>query len=123
GLTVSDIGTYKVEYTDANGCKVTSSNLDITGQPSDNLYVYPVPNQGVFNVRFYNQSNEQVTVRVFDAKGAEVYSRKVLTTIPYTTINVDMSTNKPLANGTYIVDIRGADGRLMGSKKIIVNKR
>ena len=110
-------------YTDGNGCVATSANVDITGQPSDNLYVYPVPNQGVFNVRFYNQANEQVTVRVFDAKGAEVYSRKVLTTIPYTTINVDLSTNQPLANGTYVVDVRGADGRLMGSRKIIVYNR
>ncbi len=123
GLTVSDIGTYRVVYTDGNGCVATSANVDITGQPSDNLYVYPVPNQGVFNVRFYNQANEQVTVRVFDAKGAEVYSRKVLTTIPYTTINVDLSTNQPLANGTYVVDVRGADGRLMGSRKIIVYNR
>ena len=123
GLTVSDIGTYRVVYTDGNGCVVTSANIDITGQPSDNLYVYPVPNQGVFNVRFYNQANEQVTVRVFDAKGAEVYSRKVLTTIPYTTINVDLSTSRLLANGTYVVDVRGADGRLMGSRKIIVYNR
>ncbi|MBK6991525.1 MAG: DUF11 domain-containing protein [Chitinophagaceae bacterium] len=123
GLTVSDIGTYRVVYTDGNGCVATSANIDITGQPSDNLYVYPVPNQGVFNVRFYNQANEQVTVRVFDAKGAEVYSRKVLTTIPYTTINVDLSTSRLLANGTYVVDVRGADGRLMGSRKIIVYNR
>jgi len=123
GLTVSDIGTYRVVYTNGNGCVVTSANIDITGQPSDNLYVYPVPNQGVFNVRFYNQANEQVTVRVFDAKGAEVYSRKVLTTIPYTTINVDLSTSRLLANGTYVVDVRGADGRLMGSRKIIVYNR
>ncbi|MEO5947009.1 MAG: HYR domain-containing protein, partial [Chitinophagaceae bacterium] len=120
GLTVSDIGNYYVVYTDLNGCVVTSATIAITGQPSDNLYVYPVPNYGVFNVRFYNQTNEQVTVRVFDAKGAQVYSRKVLTTVAYTTINVDLSTNKVLPKGTYVVEVRGAEGKLKGSKKIIV---
>jgi hypothetical protein len=120
GLTVSDAGTYRVVYTGPNGCVVTSSDIVITAQQSGNLYVYPVPNNGQFIVRFYNQANEQVTLRVIDAKGALVYQRKVQTTLPYTTINVDLADGRILTSGVYVVEMRGADGRLAGARRIIV---
>ncbi len=122
GLSVSDIGTYSVVYTDGNGCSSTSSSIEVTAQSSDNMYVYPVPNDGRFIVRFYNQSNEQVTIRVIDTKGAEVYNRKIQTTIPYSTINVDLTTSRAFANGVYVVEIRKADGSLAGTRRIIVFK-
>ena len=122
GLTVSDQGTYHVVYTDANGCVMTSSSIEITALPSEKIWVYPVPNPGVFDVRFYNTSNEQVTVRVFDEKGAEVYQRKTLTTIPYTTVHVNINGSGVIANGTYMVEVRGENGRLVGARKIIVNR-
>ncbi len=119
--SVNSITDQLTSFTIPPACVATSANIEITGQASEKLDVHPVPNQGVFNVRFYNQANEQVTVWVFDAKGAEVYQRKVLTTIPYTTINVDLSTGRTIKSGTYMVEIRGADGRLVGTSKIIVS--
>ncbi len=123
GLSVSDIGTYSVVYTDGNGCSSTSSSIEVTAQSSENIYVYPVPNDGRFIVRFYNQSNEQITLRIFDSKGAEVYRQKVQTTIPYSTINVDLTTNRAFAGGVYVLDVRGADGRQVGYRRIIVYKQ
>jgi hypothetical protein len=120
GLTVSDAGTYRVVYTSPAGCTVTSADIVITAQQSGNLYVYPVPNNGQFTVRFYNQANEQVTIRVIDSKGALVYQRKVQTTLPYTTINVNLADGRILTSGVYVVEMRGADGRLVGARRIIV---
>ena len=119
GLTVSDIGTYRVRYTDLNGCVATSADMTVSGQVSDGLFIYPVPNDGHFHVRFYNQANEEVTVRVFDMRGALIYLKKVTTTLPYTDIDVDMR-NRITATETYLVEVRGGDGRLIGAKKIIV---
>ena len=119
GLTVSDIGTYRVRYTDLNGCVATSADMTVSGQVSDGLFIYPVPNDGHFHVRFYNQANEEVTVRVFDMRGALIYLKKVTTTLPYTDIDVDMR-NRITATETYLVEVRGGDGRLIGARKIIV---
>jgi hypothetical protein len=118
-LSVSDIGSYRVRYTDLNGCVSTSADVVVSGQVSDGLFVYPVPNNGSFHVRFYNQPGEEVTIRVFDTKGVSIYQKRAVTTIAYTDIGVDLSGNiQFIANETYIVDVRGAGGRLIGSKKI-----
>ena len=121
-LYVDNIGRYNVIYTDLNGCVSTSADFLVSGEISDNLYVYPNPNQGQFHVRFFNQFNEQVTVRVFDMKGAEVYLQKAITTLAYSNINVDLSGNHITAGETYVVEVRGNQERLIGSKKIVVIK-
>ena len=117
GLTVTNIGTYRAEYTDLNGCRSTSADLFVTAQPSGNLYVYPNPNTGVFQVRFFNQTNEPGTVFVYNENGARVYSRRFTTTIPYTSVTVDISR---LAAGKYLVEVVNSAGRRIGAKWIVV---
>jgi len=117
GLTVSDIGTYRAEYTDLNGCRSSSADLFVTAQPSGNLYVYPNPNTGVFRVRFFNQANEPGTVHVYNEIGARVYSQKFATTLPYTSVQIDISR---LAAGKYLVEVVNSAGRRIGAKWIIV---
>ncbi len=80
------------------------------------------PNTGHFHIRFYNQANEDVVVRAFDMKGAQVYLQKVLTTLPYSDIEVELMSDRITAAETYIVEVRGTGGRLIGSKRIIVYK-
>jgi hypothetical protein len=121
GLTVDDIGSYTVRYTDLNGCVSTSAAMLVSGQVSNGLFIYPIPNDGHFHVRFYNQANEEATIRVFDMRGALVYLKKVTTTLPYTDIDVEMR-NRITATEAYLVEVRGSNGRLIGAKKIIVFK-
>jgi hypothetical protein len=116
GLTVDNIGTYRAVYTDPNGCVTTSADLIVSGQASDNLYVYPNPSNGQFQVRFYNSANEAVSVTIYDDKGAKVYSRGLVTTISYTKIDVDISR---LPEGIYMVEVMNAAGKRIGVKKII----
>ena len=107
--------------TDLNGCVATSAAMVISSKASDNFYVYPNPNDGLFHVRFYNQIGEEVTVNVYDAKGALIYRQKAVTTIPYTDITVDLGGRN--AAGTYLVELRDASGRHVGAKRIIVYDR
>lgn len=120
GLTVDDIGTYRLVYTDLNGCSNTSSNVVVSGLPSDKLWVYPVPNNGSFQVRFFNQPGETATVAVFDAKGARIYERGVNTTTAYTRIDVNLGPAIP--DGIYVVELLNASGKRVGAKKIVVKK-
>jgi hypothetical protein len=117
-LTVDDAGSYTCTYTDLNGCSKTSDAMVVTAEPSDKLYVYPNPNLGNFHVRFYNAPNEAATVNIYDFKGAEIYSKGVITTLPYTQIDVDLS-NMPA--GTYLVEVFNSAGKSIGAKKVNVN--
>ncbi len=121
GLTVDDIGTYKLVYTDPNGCVNTSANLDVTGLPTSWLYVYPNPNNGQFQVRFYNQPGESATVRVWNEAGQKVFERVVVTSISYTRIDVDLGPT--VADGTYVVELVNGSGKRVDAKKIVVRKK
>ena len=117
-LTVDDAGSYTCTYTDLNGCVATSAAMVVTAEPSDILYVYPNPNLGVFHVRFYNAANEPVTVNIFDFKGSRVLSKGVVTVLPYTEFEVDIS-NVPA--GIYLITVINSTGKIIGTKKVSVH--
>ena len=67
--------------------------------------------------------NEEITVRVFDTKGALLYQRKVITaSTPYTDIEVEMMSDRITASENYVVNVIGSNGRLIGSKLIQILK-
>jgi hypothetical protein len=118
GITVDDVGTYKATYTDPNGCIRTSADLVVSGLPSTNLFVYPNPNTGQFQVRYYTSSpGIPLYLSIYDAKGARVYQSKTISTLPYTSIQVDLG-SRPA--GTYMVDLRDANNKPLGSRKVLV---
>jgi HYR domain/Ig-like domain CHU_C associated/Secretion system C-terminal sorting domain/PKD-like domain len=117
-LTVDNLGTYRLVYTDLNGCVGTSANLVISAFQSEKLWIYPNPNTGRFQIRFFNHVNEQITINVYDMKGSRVYQRAVTPTANYNRIDVDLGTAIPA--GFYIVEVRGGNGSLIGKKKIVV---
>ena len=119
-LTVDNLGTYLAVYTDPNGCQVTSSSLVISALASDNIWIYPNPNNGQFSVRYYNQSGESATIRVFNALGQVVYQKATATGAPYSLTTVTLPSAIP--NGVYEVKVLGASGKELAAKKIIVQK-
>jgi Secretion system C-terminal sorting domain len=119
-LTVDNLGTYLAVYTDPNGCQVTSASLVISALASDNIWIYPNPNSGQFNVRYYNQSGEGVTIKVFNALGQLVYQKATATGTPYSLTSVILPATAP--NGVYEVKVLGASGKELAAKKIIVQR-
>jgi hypothetical protein len=117
-LGVDDIGSYTVRYADLNGCVTVSAPLVISGMLSDNLFVYPNPNRGQFQVRFFNQNNEIVVVHVYNSIGAKVYQKAMVTTLPYTQIDIDLGST--FASDVYTVEVLTQNGHRVGVKQIIV---
>jgi len=118
-LSVDDVGTYTVRYTDPNGCVQTSAGMTVSSETSGNIYLYPNPNSGHFQIRFNNRANEKVTVNIYDEKGAMVYRQTAVTTIAYTSILIDISN---LPSETYLVAVIGEDGRLIGARRVSVTR-
>jgi hypothetical protein len=118
-LTVDDIGTYNATYTDLNGCSASSGSITLTAQPYDKLFVYPNPTTGVFQVRFYNSPGQQVSVVIYDSRGAKVYERSVVTgQLAYSQILVDLSRH---ASGVYVVDLMDASGNKISTKRFVLS--
>ncbi len=118
GITINEQGNYTVRYTDPNGCIQTSAALLVTGAQSENMWVYPNPNFGQFNVRFYNANPENATVNVYNAKGQKVFTRTLTTTLPYTIIEVDLGPTA--ANGMYVVELVNGSGRRVGATQVLI---
>ena len=95
----------------------TSADLVLSTAVSDNMFLYPNPSNGQFQVRFFNQANETATVNIYDEKGSKVYSRSFTTGLAYTALNIDIS-NMPA--GKYLVEVLNAAGRRIGAKWAIV---
>lgn len=116
-LSVDNTGSYTVVYTDLNGCAGTPASATITATPSEKLWVYPNPNSGRFQARFYNQLNEPATVRVINAAGQVVKEVLVTTGMSYSRIDIDLGSNAP---GIYIIKVFGQNGREIDVKRISV---
>jgi hypothetical protein len=117
GLTVTDIGTYTAVFTDQNGC-VNTASIDVTGEALTRIFIYPSPNSGQFQVRFFNTPGQQVTMNVYDSKGRRILSEAITTgSVPYTSMQVNLSKNE---SGIYIVELRDSAGNKIGQGQVVV---
>jgi hypothetical protein len=119
-LTVDNLGSYYVIYTDNNGCSSTSNTVAITANPDFQFWVYPVPNDGRFIVRLYsNNLGAKRTLRVWNSTGALVFRKEFTMNSSYERMDVDI--NK-YAAGVYMLDLIDASGKTLGASKVIVVK-
>ena len=117
GLTVDDLGTYKVVFTDISNCQAQATFV-LRAEPDFEFFVYPNPNNGQFQVRFYSYSlGVQRTVNVYDGKGARVFQKAFTMNSPYEKMDVDISR---YSAGLYTVELRDAAGKKLGAAQIVV---
>lgn len=119
--TTGTFGTfYTLTATYANGINgVYYFGTDATLLSSDSMNfdnsiaIYPNPNNGIFNIQFTSQSNNEIKINIHDIRGREVYS-KAYTNNGF--FNEAIQLNQAQA-GIYIVTIQDGDNKVM--KKII----
>jgi hypothetical protein len=106
-----------------NGCSSDTSNrvliilIGIDPHSSSVINLYPVPNEGMFNVSIITASDETFSISVYNSLGIKIYEEgKVI---------VNGSLNKvidlrPVPNGVYTVIFENSQNQVV--KKIVVNK-
>lgn len=113
-------GDYQLKVTDANNCGVGVSNIEtIANSFASNLYAYPNPSGGVFQMRYPNEPNT-VSYRfllVYNNRGEKILNIPFTQTIPYQKIDVDISKHGP---GLYWVELRNNIGRRVAVNKVVV---
>ncbi len=122
-VTVTEIGNYfaiiKETYPSSLQCSNTSATITITATESNNLYIFPTPNNGTFNVSYYNNSltNTKRNISIYDAKGALIYKKEFASTGFYTLLPVNLQAT---SSRNYFVIIFDAEGKKLAVGKVFV---
>jgi hypothetical protein len=108
-------GVYSAK--DLNGCDNISNSITVSDSLTNNLFVYPNPNNGTFIVQqFNNNASQKRIIKLFDAKGARVYYKEFTLTSGSEAMEVVI---KKLSSGTYMLILSDPNGNTIATKKIV----
>lgn len=116
-VNLDKLGSYTVRVTNTGGCSSTSGALAITDSASTQLFVFPNPNNGRFDVMYYTATSDNYQLRIFDSKGAAVFSKSYPVTLGYQRMAVEMSN---AAAGTYMLGLFDKAGKRMASGMVVI---
>ena len=118
-IDIDGFGQYIVIATDVNGCSVQSNTVSINDSVSNQLFVYPNPSAGQFQVRYYSSNNTLLerTLTVYDGKGAKVYSKQYSINRTYDRMDVNLIN---MQSGIYTVDLRDNKGNRIATGSVII---
>ncbi len=117
---IDGIGEYQVLVTDGNGCSARSNIISIRDSSSNELFIYPNPSSGRFQVRYYLSGGNTASARtivVYDSKGSRVFSQQFPALGGYTRMDVGLSN---MQSGIYFVELRDATGKRLGLGKLLL---
>jgi hypothetical protein len=123
-VNVEQVGTYQVSIQETWPNTLVCSNsiipiVTITATPSDNLFIFPSPNDGNFTVSYYNNGGASTkrTIAIFDSKGSIVFQQQFNISGAYTLIPIDLRTDN---TGIYYVVVGDANGKKLATGKVHV---
>ena len=119
-VNIDGLGTYTVRVNDVNTCTSTSNSAIVKDSASGRCFIYPNPNSGVFQVRYYSVAGNNNLPRgivVYDAKGDRVYNQNYTVGRPYDRMNVDM---RAYGKGLYWVEIVDRNGNRLSMCRVII---
>jgi photosystem II stability/assembly factor-like uncharacterized protein len=107
-------GSYRVEYTDSNGCKSISAPFSFkytrvgleSIYQSKSLKIWPNPTEGVFSIESLNQ-NKITQIKVIDFSGKSIINHLTIQGLSNSSIDISNA-----EKGLYIVEITMNDGSI-----------
>jgi hypothetical protein len=100
-------------------CTASFAVVNITAVVSDRLFIFPSPNDGNFQVSYYNAgaSNTQRRITIYDSKGSLVFDRNFPITGAYTLIPIGLDR---ASRGIYYVVVGDIGGKKLAEGKVHV---
>ena len=116
-VTIDDLGNYTVKVTNTDGCSNTSTLLNIADSATAQLFIYPNPNDGQFQVSYYNGTPTKNTIAIYDAKGSRILVKTFDITSAYQRMNIDISNR---SKGTYHIVLYGLNNKKIVTGRVVV---
>ena len=122
-VDITQVGSYQTTVRESwlGGlvCSASSAVVNITALVSDKLFIFPSPNDGNFQVSYYNSGgvNTQRRITIYDSKGSLVFDRKFAITGSYTLIPINLERG---SRGIYYVVVGNASGVKLAEGKVHV---
>lgn len=113
------LGSYRLGVTDINGCTNLSNTINISDSSTNKLFIYPTPNNGLFQVRYYSTPGNVLPrgLTIYDAKGARVFTKTYTIGNLYAQMDVDI---RHLGKGVYWVELNDHNGNRITVGRTIV---
>ncbi len=120
-VNVNGMGVYTVVAT-IGSCTSAPVSITIADSVSNNLYIFPSPNDGRFTVSYYSQgastSNQtKQKLVIFASEGKQVYNKDLIVNQPYQLHQIDLRRN---GMGVYVVVLSDANGKRIKTGKVVV---
>lgn len=80
-------------------CKTDSSAIRETANDYTYFNIYPNPSQGLFHLKWSRLSSQEMSIRVFDVSGRNIWQRNATTDL-----DIDISGHPP---GLYFIQVSG----------------
>jgi len=121
-VDVDGLGEYFVEVSDTNtNCLQRSNSVLISASPggAKELFVYPNPSPGQFQVRYYTSFTSLTShqLSVYDSKGAKVYQKNYPVTRVYDRMDVNLDN---VSAGVYFLELRDSNGKRLASSTVMI---
>jgi len=120
-INASATGRYFVTaFNPASNCLDSSETVVIDATASEQLFIFPNPNNGKFTISYYysgGTTSEIRTLNIYDSKGSRVLSRSVSISQPYTYLEVNLP---QAAAGTYMAELLDKTKKRVASGKVVV---
>ena len=106
-----------------NGCSSDTSNhklIIVTGidsHSSASINVYPVPNDGKFNVTISTTRNDKIKISVYNSLGIKIYEESDVKVNSSIQKSIDL---RPVSDGVYFLIIENSNNKFV--KKIVIDK-
>lgn len=119
GVDVDGLGLYSLLVTDVNGCTNVSNSVLISDSVNSKLFIYPNPNNGRFQVRYYSVNGNTLVrgLTIYDAKGARVLVQQNSIVAPYARMDVDLS---KFGKGIYWVELGDLNGNRLAVGRVVI---
>ena len=117
-INIDGFGNYNVIVTDANGCSNSSAFINISDSVTDQLFIYPNPNAGLFQVRYHNNSvsGQPRNIVILDAKGARVAVSNYTVNGPYDKMEIEL---RNTGSGVYWIELQDTNGKRLAVGRIV----
>lgn len=112
---LSNWNYYRVEEVDNSGEKIVSNTVALSFNKAGYLMIYPNPASDQLNVDYNSEVAGNLSLQVFDSKGALVMLRKIAVERGRALISLDVS---KLASGIYMIRYAEPDGHSSSIKFI-----